>query len=84
MQVKTKVALIASAITVCSMFAVSIITWKVNKTNALKSAIEAQANELRVVDMLIERINKDSKASILSLVTILEQIPPTKLSSKTM
>lgn len=82
MQVKTKVALIASAITVCSMFAVSIITWKVNKTNALKSAIEAQANELRVVDMLIERINKDSKASILSLVTILEQIPPTKLSSK--
>ena len=80
--IKTKVALIASAITIFAMLLLSIINAVMNKNNLIKNTISGQANELKVIDLMIQNRNESAKMVLDSLVNEIVQIPTEVLQDR--
>ena len=73
--IKTKVALIASAITIFAMLLLSIINAIMNKNNLIKNTILGQANELKIIDLMIQNKNESAKIVLDSLVNEIRTLP---------
>ena len=75
LNIKTKVALIATAVIIFGIIALSVITTTMQKSHSMNSSITSQANELRVVDLLIQNANQQSAIALDGLAQSIESLP---------
>lgn len=65
MSIKTKVALLVSIISIIAMILLSVVSIMLNTKESINTAIETQADELRVIEMIIESNNEHMKKLLL-------------------
>lgn len=82
MNVKSKVALFASIVIICSIILLSVVSTSMNKSNSLNSTIASQANDLRIVDLLIQNGNDNAKAALEALSEKIEALPADVLNNE--
>ena len=82
LSVKTKVALVASIIIVCTMVGVTVGNTFMAKKISFANDLLSQANRLRVVAMIMDDMNKRSEIYVDGLVDTLASLPSEDLSSK--
>ena len=82
LSVKTKVALIASIIIVCTMVGVTVGNTFMAKKISFANDLLSQANRLRVVAMIMDDMNKRSEIYVDGLVDTLASLPSEDLSTK--
>lgn len=75
MSIKTKVALIAVAVIVLGFIALSTITVLMQKSEAIKNTILSQANELRVVDLILQDSNVKYSTALEGLAKSIQALP---------
>lgn len=80
--IKTKVALTASAITVVAMICLSIIGATLNKNNLFNNITDGQANELRIIDLILQDNNESAKRSLQALATKISSMPASVFDNK--
>ena len=73
--IKTKVALIATAVIVLGIITLSIITMAMQKTHSMDNTMSSQANELRVVDLILQDSNKKYATALQGLAQTIESLP---------
>ena len=82
MSVKIKVALLVSVISIIAMVSLSIVSITLNKKESINTAIEKQANELRVIEMIIGSNNEHMKKAVIALANRISELPDKELDTQ--
>ncbi len=88
LNIKAKVVLVSSIVVIIAVISLSFISMTMNKSNTIARFTETQANELRIINRLIQNTNMGSKIALDGLLheiksmSISEIDTPDKLISK--
>ena len=75
MSIKTKVALVAVAVIMLGIITLSIITMAMQKSESMDHAISSQANELRIVDLILQDSNQKYSTALEGLANSIKSLP---------
>ena len=75
MSIKTKVALVAVAVIMLGIITLSIITMAMQKSKSMENAILSQANELRIVDLILQDSNQKYSTALEGLANSIKSLP---------
>ncbi len=75
MSIKTKVAVIATAVIIFGVIALSLITMSMQKSQSMEDTMIAQADELRVVDLILQDSNKKYATALEGLANTIKSLP---------
>ena len=82
MNVKTRVALIASAIISIAIICLSIASMIMNKEVSMENKLSAQVDQLYAVDLILQNVNSQSATALKGLVSMIESMPLENIDSK--
>ena len=81
LNIKAKVVLTASIVVIIAVISLSVISMIMNKSNTIARFTETQANELRVINRLIQNTNMQSKIALDGLLHEIEAMPISEIDT---
>ncbi|RAX58207.1 methyl-accepting chemotaxis protein [Helicobacter monodelphidis] len=82
LDIKTKVAIIASIVSLVALIAFGIVGVMVSRSNTLERVILAQKQEIAIVDLLIQNTNNSARVALEAFVRDVDSIPADELDTK--